>query len=317
MPVRAVDEFMVLHRIREVVEPLDGRRPEQRAGRHVACTLAQCGNHVGRILGGCRQTGVFEAVHAGLQATADLLRPVRVRNDRKPVLVRLVDDRRQFGVAHAVLVDQLHHVHAGLCDTFDFRARIGGRIHAPAELLGAGIGFFLDEGSGHEQGRPGDAAAVDRIAHGDAVLQRTAQVARTRHAGQQQLLRRRRHDHVPELGRVGLVPVVVVGVPIDHQVHVHVPQAGQHRHAFGRDDRRVRGHGQRLHRAYRNDALAFDQDDAVADRIAERAVDQGAAHHRHALRLRERRQRHARQHGTCLPPCCQPHRPSPVWKGAA
>jgi hypothetical protein len=82
VPVAAVDELVVLHRVREVVEPLDGRRPEQRARGHVAGALAQGRDHVRRVFGRCRQAGVLEAVHAGLQAAADLFRPVRVRDHR-------------------------------------------------------------------------------------------------------------------------------------------------------------------------------------------------------------------------------------------
>ena len=52
-------------------------------------------------------------------------------------------------------------------------------------------------------------------------------------AGQQQLPGRSRHDHVAELRGIGLVPMIVVGVPVDHQVHVHVPKSRHDTHAFG------------------------------------------------------------------------------------
>ena len=76
--------------------------------------LAQRGDHVVRILGRRGQAGVLEAVDARLQAAADFLRAVRVRDHRQLVRVRLVDDGLHFGIAHLVLVDQLDHVDAGL-----------------------------------------------------------------------------------------------------------------------------------------------------------------------------------------------------------
>ena len=38
-----------------------------------------------------------------------------------------------------------------------------------------------------------------------------------------------------ELRQVGLVPVRVVAVAVEHEMHVHVPEAGQHAHALGGD----------------------------------------------------------------------------------
>ena len=83
-----------------------------------------------------------------------------------------------------------------------------------------------------------------------------------------------------ELRRVGLVPVRVVAVAVDHQVHVHVPQAGQHAHAFGGDHLGAGRHRERARPADGGDALALDEDDAVADRAAAEAVDERAADER-------------------------------------
>ena len=43
------------------------------------------------------------------------------------------------------------------------------------------------------------------------------------HAGVQQLQGGGRHDRVAQARRIRAVPVIVIGVAVDHQVHVHVP----------------------------------------------------------------------------------------------
>ena len=108
-------------------------------------------------------------------------------------------------------------------------------------------------------------------------LERPAEIARAGHAGHQQLLRGGRHDHRLELRRVGLVPVVVVGVADDHRVDVHVPEAGEHGHAFGGDHLGAGGDGERADLADGGDLVAVDEDDAVLDGRAGEAVDEGAA----------------------------------------
>ena len=55
-----------------------------------------------------------------------------------------------------------------------------------------------------------------------------AEVARRRHSRAQQLVRGGGHDLLLEPRRVGLVPVGVVRVAVDHEMHVHVPQSRQH-----------------------------------------------------------------------------------------
>ena len=125
--------------------------------------------------------------------------------------------------------------------------------------------------------RAGDGAPVDRITDGERVLEGRAEVAGARDAGQQQLPCRGGHDHRPEKRRIERVPVGIVGVPVDHQVDVHVPQAGQHTHAFGRDHLGVVGNSQRSHLADGPDAFAVDEDHAVAQRRTAEAVDEGPA----------------------------------------
>ncbi len=122
--------------------------------------------------------------------------------------------------------------------------------------------------------------ALMRLRDGDAGLERRAEIARARDAGEQQLLRRRRHDHRFELRRIRLVPVGVVAVPDDHRVDVHVPEPGQDSHAFGRDHLGAGGDRERADLTDRGDPLAVDEDDAVANRPSAEAVDERAADER-------------------------------------
>lgn len=70
----------------------------------------------------------------------------------------------------------------------------------------------------------------------------------------------------------------VVAVAVNHQVHVHVPQAGHHAHAFGGDDLRALGYLDVAHRADGLDALAFNNDDGIQQRLTSVAIDERAAH---------------------------------------
>jgi hypothetical protein len=64
----------------------------------------------------------------------------------------------------------------------------------------------------------------------------------------------------------------------DHQVDVHVHEAGQHAHAGGVDHGGAGRDGHLGPRAHRHDAIARDQHHAVVDRRAFVAVDDLAAH---------------------------------------
>jgi len=67
-------------------------------------------------------------------------------------------------------------------------------------------------------------------------------------------------------------------------MHVQIPQPGQHGHAFG-GDRLVPGrHRHGGERADAFDAIAADQDHAVADRRRAGAVDERASHERDRIR---------------------------------
>ncbi len=137
-------------------------------------------------------------------------------------------------------------------------------VDAPAKLLGARIRLVLDERTRDVDRRALQRALVEAVADADRRLERRAEIARAGHAGQQELLGRSGHDDSLELGQIRLVPVRVVAVPVQHQMHVHVPQAGQHAHAFGGDHLGAARHRQRADGADRADPLALDEDHAVA-----------------------------------------------------
>ena len=148
----------------------------------------------------------------------------------------------------------------------------------------------------------GNLSLVDALPDRDRRLQRRAEIARARHAGQQQLFGRRRHDDGTELIGVGLVPVRVVAVPAQHEVHVHIPEAGQHAHAVGGDHLCAGRHRKRIDGADGGDPLTFDEDDAVADRPSAVAIDQRAADQRFHLGVRRRKCR------LCCWWCCRLYR---------
>ena len=63
---------------------------------------------------------MFEVVDIPLQAHADLVHPVRVRDDHLAALVRRLDHRLHLGVRHLILVYQLDHVDAGVSSVVTF-----------------------------------------------------------------------------------------------------------------------------------------------------------------------------------------------------
>jgi hypothetical protein len=259
-----------------VEEPLDRRRPEQRASCTARGTFAQHRHQVGRILGRRRQSGMLEVVDAGEQTSPDLFRTVRVRDDGKTVPVRFVDDGANLVDRHLVLVDQLDDVDTSLREPAHLGARVVGTVHPPTEQLRPRIRCMLNERPGDVQRRAWNSPGVDPVAHGERRLQRRAEVARARHPREQKLSRRRGHDYVLKhaVGHVRAVPVRVVGVTIDHQVDVHVPQAGEHAHPFGRYHLGPGRDGEASHLADRPDPLSLDQDDTIAKRRAAVAIDQ-------------------------------------------
>ena len=101
--------------------------------------------NVRRIFRCGRQAGVFEIIHADSESATNLIRPMRVRDDRKFVRVRFINDRFRFLQRHLILVDHLDDVDAGVGDFLHLGARIGRAFHAPAIKFFARIRLVLDE----------------------------------------------------------------------------------------------------------------------------------------------------------------------------
>ena len=160
-----------------------------------------------------------------------------------------------------------------------FVLRIGRTGDIP-RLNGVRVPSFRERRTGDVHRRPGDFSARDALPDGKDWLRRRREIADGRHAGHQHLLRRRGHDDPLELRRVGVEPIPHVRMTRVHQMHVEIPQPGEHGESF-------RGHGlvavrhrQRNGRSDLLDAFAADQDDAVTKRRAACAVDQRAANQR-------------------------------------
>ena len=233
---------------------------------------------------------MLEAIHAVLESEADLRLAVRVRHDREAGCVRRLHHRRHLRLRHLVLIDELDDVHPGLGELFDLGPGVVRAIHAPAEAgFVRGIGRVLDEGAGDEEPRPGDLAPRDPPLHGHDVLEPGAQVARRRHAGEKQLLRRRGHDLLLEPAAVRRIPMLVVAVAHDHQVDVHVGEPREHAHSLGRDHPDAGGDGDVGLSTHRDDPLARNEHHAVLDRRSPVAVDHPSSDEgeRGLLRLEE------------------------------
>ena len=277
LPRGIVERFRVVAQVLVVQQAFDRRRPEQRSEAHLRGPLADHRDDVVGIRGRRGEAGVLEAVHAGG-------RPRRISSGRcecattgLPCLWASSTTARTSSIVIWSWSISLMTSTPASAIFFTFARAVVRAVDAPAIRLGVRIGRVLDERTGHVERGAGNLAGVDAIADGDALLERSAEIARAGHAGHQQLLRGGRHDHRLELRGVGLVPVAVVGVADDHRVDVHVPEAGQHGHAFGGDDLGARGHGERADLADGGDLVAVDEDDAVLDGGAGEAVDEGAA----------------------------------------
>ena len=280
---------------------------------------AQALEDVVRIAGFRAEPGVLEAIHPVFEPEPDLGFAVCMCHHREPRRVRGLDHGRHFRLRHLVLIDQLDDVHAGLRQLLDLGAGVVRAGHAPTEsrLVGR-VRRVLKERSRDEQARSGDLTPRDPPLHGEDVFERGAQVARSRHAGEQQLFRRGRHDLLLEPAAVGRVPVLVVAVAHDHQVDVHVGETRQHTHPLGRDDPHAGGNRDLAAAADCGDALAGDENHTVLDRRPAVAVEDTAADQGQrgllGLRRREIRQRQQQQRARCehrhdcRPPSMSPSR---------
>ena len=109
-------------------------------------------------------------------------------------------------------------------------------------------------------------------------FKRCTEIAHAGNASHEVLFRCRRNNRAPDFRGVHAIPIRVVAVPHQHQVHVHIPEPGQHVHALGRHHRHASGNGERANLTDRDNALAVNQDDAVFDRGSTVPVDECATH---------------------------------------
>ena len=110
-----------------------------------------------------------------------------------------------------------------------------------------------------------------------AARERTTEIARTGDTSHEELMCSRWHDLAAEARRIGFVPMHVITVTEQHRVDVAIPETRQHVHAFGGNDFGIGWNLQRTDGANSLDALVFDDDHAVRERVAAKAVDQATA----------------------------------------
>ena len=94
---------------------------------------------------------------------------------------------------------------------------------------------------------------------------------------------------------ISLIPMLIITVTENHRVNVAIPEARQHVHSFGGNDFGIARHWQRVDRADRHDAFAFDQDDAVRQRRPAETVNQTTADERERAAPARRRPRLTRE----------------------
>ena len=239
---------------------------------------------------------MFEVVDIPLQAHADLVHPVRVRDDHLAALVRRLDHRLHLGVRHLILIDQLDHVHPGVQQRRHFLPRVLGAVHTPAErFLIALVRLMLNERACHIQTRTGNFAARDALLHRENVIQTRTKIARRGDTGHQQLPRCNRHHRRRVLRAVQIVPALVVAVAEDVEMHVHVDQAGHDGVPVGVDHRRASGHWQFADAPDAQDSVAGDENHAVLEHRTAVAIDDPSANDGHRdFRRRLRHQRAVR-----------------------
>ena len=81
-----------------------------------------------------------------------------------------------------------------------------------------------------------------------------------------------------EAWRVGLVPVVIVGMADNHQMGVGFPQTRHHIHSLGRNHLGAWGNSDLASRTYSLDVIAIQQYDAVVDWLTAKPIDQPTSH---------------------------------------
>ena len=251
-PVRPLDGQTLHHR-------LDHRRDDP--GLPIHQTLDDVRMDGGAVAGG--QVEVLDAVLARPDPHQQIVAVADVPGDPQPAPVRLRRNRPQLRLAEpgmdlddpGALVDGGARRRAGLLDGADVDG-VGAAVVA-LHLLVRPVG---DPAHARDHAGARDLAAIDAPLRGDESVRVAREVDRRGHPAHDELAGGDRH-HVRVVRPMGAVPVLVVRVSEDVQMHVDVDQSRQDGHPGGVDDLRAVGHGERLPTAGSHDAIAVDEDD--------------------------------------------------------
>ena len=218
MPAIIVEEFGILARACVVPEAFNRRRPVKRAAGDTAARGArpQRLDYIWRIFRRRGQAGMLEIINADFQPEKDLLGTVGVTDNPQAARMRLVDDGAGFCGGHLVLVDQLDDINAGIGQRAHMGTGLTDTAHAPAEGFRPRIGLMLDEGTGDVEIRARQLAGIDAVADRDGRLERRTEIADRGDPSQQKLYGGGRHDLVFEPVEIGTIPVIIIGMPVEH-----------------------------------------------------------------------------------------------------
>jgi len=166
----------------------------------------------------------------------DLVHAMPVRDDRRVGRVGRFDDGGHLLGGELILIDELDDVDVRVEEPLRLGARVGRPVYTPAIIgLPQLVRGALQERARDEEPRPGDGARGDATPGGHERVEWSAEVPRARHARLQELAGGDGHDLFVAIA-VELVPTLVVAVPEQLQVHVHVAQTRHDRHPVGVDD---------------------------------------------------------------------------------
>ena len=267
-PVRPLDGQTLHHR-------LDHRR--HHPGLPVHQALDDVGVDGGAVAGG--QVQVLDAVLARPDPHQQIVAVAHVPGDPQPAPAGLRRDGAQlrFREPGVDLEDP-----RSLCDGGARRAAgllHGANVHgmgAAVVALDLPVRPVRDPAHAGDDARPRNPAAFDASLRGGEGVGIARQIHRGGDAAQQELAGGDGHD-VGIVRAVRAVPVLIVGVAEDVQVHVDVDQPRHDGHPAGVDDLGAVGRRQRLPAAGRDDAVVVDQDDAAGQGRSPVAVDEQAA----------------------------------------
>jgi hypothetical protein len=288
-----VERLVVQTQRLQVERRRDRGRPRHRAGARLGQPPGDGLHHLRGVRRGAGDRAE-ESVQLRGRAAHDVGRLVRDGVHGQAADARLGHHRFEFlGGPHLEVGDE-DIVDAGVGETLHLGADVGAARNLPLPGRRIRSGELAQHRPRHVQARPVDDAFADPPADAGRRLQRRADVARAGHARLQELARGDRHQDALRQRAVGLVPAARVGMAEPHQGHLHVPEAGQHRHPLGRDDLGAVRDGDLARAAHGEDAVALDHDDAVRDRRVAVAVDHRAAGQHQGGAGEDGRERHGR-----------------------